>query len=256
MTQKSIPITTVTFDQPIHPGQLRRIRGAIIESVMSFKPIFEIANVVTEVFHNHLEKVAVPALPEEVETPQTGADRYYHYPLIQYQVRHKKAGITGIGRGAQALQLWLSLVGDEITAEGKPLSLTVHQHQHLHWIPALLDEVTTYRINKWLPFNPKNYDLWRSTARLTEKVKLLDKLIWGHLFHLAEGLNIHLNKEALQVYVSTIDMQTFKDCYNIKKLALDITFCTNLNLPGEIGLGQGTTIGFGEVQKIANKRKS
>lgn len=249
---KTIPITTLTFELPIIPHALRKLRGAIIESVMQHKTVFEAAGVATELFHNHKEEVRAEAYVEEEDIlPEKPKDeRSFDYPKVQYKIRHRRAEVMGIGDGAQAVQLWVSLVGETLTVDGQEVSLAVRDHHHEQWKPTLLSETQTYRLNKWLPFNPRNFDLWHQTVKLQDKATMLDNLIWGHLFHFAEGLGFEIDRKKIEIFVSTIDMSSFKDCYGIKKLALDITFCTNLNLPEEIGLGQGATIGFGKVQRI------
>lgn len=252
---KNIPITTITFDIPIIPHALRKLRGAVVESVMQHKAVFEAAGVPTELFHNHKEEVVIEAsgqaLPEK-----PSEERSFDYPKIQYKIRHKRIEIMGVGAGAQALQLWVSLAGETLNVNGEEVPLSVRDHHHEQWKPILLPETRTYRLNKWLPFNPKNFDLWHQTPKLKDKADILDKLIWGHLFHLSDGLGFELNREQVEIFVSTVDMMSFKDCYGIKKLALDITFYTNFNLPEEIGLGQGITIGFGKVQQIKKPTKN
>ena len=253
---KKITITNVTFDQAVKPAILKKFRGAVIEHVLSQKQVFASAEIATTVFHNHVEQVAVAADDEEMVLPEKGGKgRYYHYPMIQYQLRHGKAAMTGIGPGAQALQFWMALAPDELQVHQKPFSLEVAEHHHSHWEPQIGNELHTYRINKWLAFNAANHDEWKRTLRLHDKAQLLDKRLWGHLCHLCDSLDIVLDKEKLELFVSTIDHQCYRDCYGIQKLALDITFQTNLNLPSEIGLGQGTTIGFGKVQGITSKQQ-
>ena len=249
---KTIPVTTITFDQQFDPAKMKNLRGAIIEDVMQHKSVFDAAEIPTTIFHNHKEIT----LGVDKDSLPKGAGRHYHYPYIQYQQRHGRAGIMGIGPGAQAVQLWSSITGDHLTVDRRHFTLEVYQHHHEQWTPQITEEVNTYRLNKWMPFNTENLNLWKNTPRLTDKAKILDKLLWGHHFHLAEGLEFEIEKENFQLYVNTIDHQSWRDCYGVKKLSLDITFSTNLNLPGEIGLGQGTTIGYGKVQNISNKPKA
>ena len=253
----TIPITTITFDQHFHAANLKKLRGAIIESVMKHKEAFDATGVKTDVFHNHVEKTltSVALQGNEPITSANVTDRYYHYPKIQYQLRHGKAGITGIGEGAEALAFWISTVGGELIVGGRSFSLTIAQEQRIQWTPALLPETNTYRLNKWLAFNPKNHECWKNTPKLTEKVTLINNILWGHVCHLLQDTGFEVCKETLQLYISNIDHQTYMNCYGIQKLALDITFCTNLNLPSEIGLGQGTTIGYGKVQQLNTKQK-
>lgn len=247
---KTIPITTITFDQRFNAAKMKKLRGAIIENVMENKSVFDAAEIPTAVFHNHKEI----ALGADNDSLPKGAGRNYHYPYIQYQQRHGRAGIMGIGIGAEAVQLWSSIAADHLTVAGRHFSLEVYQHHHEQWTPAVTEEINVYRLNKWMPFNTENLNLWKNTPRLTDKAKILDKLLWGHHFHLAQGLGFEIDKEHFELYVNTIDHQCWSDCYGVKKLSLDITFSTNLNIPGEIGLGQGTTIGYGKVQNISNKQ--
>ncbi|MGB3466617.1 MAG: CRISPR-associated endonuclease Cas6, partial [Cyclobacteriaceae bacterium] len=247
---QTIPITTITFNQPFDAGQMRKFRGAIIESVLKHQAVFDAAGISTRYFHNHHTDPAIdndPTLPE-------GAKRHYHYPYVQYQLRHRRAGIMGIGPGAQAVQMWLSVVGDTLTVGGRPFSLEVYQHAHRQWQPEVGETLQTYRINRWQPFSTENLRQWKDRPKLADRVTILDKLLWGHHFHLADGLGFAIDKSRFQLYVSTIDHLTTADSYGIKKLTLDITFATNLNLPGEIGLGQSTTIGFGKVQTIRKRQ--
>ncbi|SEJ81888.1 hypothetical protein SAMN05192553_11810 [Cyclobacterium xiamenense] len=243
-----IPYTYLAFDLPLFPNHLRAFRGAVIENVMHFKPVFEAAAISTDIFHNHLELAEVGGAAENKQEDRM--DTQFRYPLIQYKVRHKKAAILGLGPGAQALQLWMSLAGEYLDYKGTEIPLSLDDHRHGHWAPELGDKVQHFRLNKWLPFNAQHFQKWKHTPKLTDRVQLLEKLIWGHLWQALDGLELRVERRSLQVYLSTIDMMSFKDSFGIKRLALDVTFGTNLNLPEEIGLGQGVSIGFGKVQQL------
>src|SRR5690606_13500329 len=144
------PYTFVSFGLGLFPGQLRAFRGAVIESAMSFKPVFEAAGIPTDIFHNHAETVPLSStseIPLETEEPDTK----FRYPLIQYKIRHKKAAILGLGAGAQALQLWMSLAGDGLNYQGTDVPLSLKDHRHGYWTPDVADKISYYRLNKWLP---------------------------------------------------------------------------------------------------------
>lgn len=254
MDLKSTPITAVVFNLPIFPNQLRYFRGAVIERVMTLKHVFEAAGILTDLFHNHTEQIAITSEIEQ-DLPD-GRDTQFRYPLIQYKIRHQNASIIGIGEGAQALQLWLSLAGDQLILQGRAIPLEIHYHHHSGWSPKLGSKTVFYRLNKWLPFNAQKFQEWKSREKLSDRVDLLDKLLWGHLFYFLEGVEVMVDRKSLNIYLSTIDMMSFKDSYGIKRLALDVTFGTNLLLPEEIGLGQGVSIGYGKVQKISVRKKS
>lgn len=243
----NIPITTITLDLPMHPASVPYLRGAVVEQVLAHKAVFESAGIPTHLFHNH-DETQWKAAPDK-----NLRDEVYRYPMVQYKVHHRKAEIMGIGPAAKAPQLWMAMAGQDLKMQGQLHKLSVHKLEQEPWQPQINGRLYTYRLNKWLPLNSKNYERWQKSPRLSDKVALLDKALWGHLFHLTDSLDISLDRDQLELFVSSIDMQTFKKAYNTMLLALDITFCTNLPLPEEIGLGQKVSLGFGKVQQIKKK---
>src|SRR5690606_7542501 len=139
-------------------------------------------------------------IPLETEEPDTK----FRYPLIQYKIRHKKAAILGLGAGAQALQLWMSLAGDGLNYQGTDVSLSLKDHRHGYWTPDVADKISYYRLNKWLPLNAQNFRKWQKMSKLSDRVELLEKLIWGHLWQALDGLQLGADRQKLQVYLSTI----------------------------------------------------
>ena len=230
---------------------MRKFRGAVIESVLAHEAVFERAGISPQLFHNHT--TALHAGEEAAALPPDDPGRSFDYPLVQYKIGRRRAGLFGIGEGAIALQLWLALAGDHLLVEGKPYDLQIARHFHHQWKPALSPAVQRYRLNRWLPLSAKNHKKWKNSPRLHDRVHLLEGALWGHLCHLCEGLNIDLPKSGLELYLSSIDHSTYANCYGFQKLALDITFESNFPLPESIGLGQGVTLGFGKVQGIENK---
>ncbi len=243
----NIPITTMTLNLPMHPQSVPHLRGAVVEQVLAHKAVFESAGIPTDLFHNHDESKWAGEKEAGLK------DEVYRYPLVQYKVHHRKAEIMGIGAAAKAPQLWIALADNALKMEGRTHKLGVYKLDHSPWQPVLNGQLRTYRLNKWLPLNGKNYERWQQSLRLSDKVAILDKVLWGHLFHLTESVGITLDRDRLELFVSSIDMQTYKKAYKTSLLALDVTFCTNLLLPDEIGLGQKVSLGFGKVQQIKKK---
>ncbi|MCC5937996.1 MAG: hypothetical protein JJU34_12010 [Lunatimonas sp.] len=247
-----IPYTYIQFDIPLHPSQLRKFRGAVIESVAGLKAVFEAAGVASDLFHNHQEVLISDEATSSDQPPL--ADTHFRYPLIQYKIRHRKAAIFGIGPGAQALQLWMSLAGDSLSLGGEEVQLIMAAHTHGIWRPTIESKMTQYRLNKWLPFNASQFAHWKRTPKLSDRVVILERLIWGHLWQTLDALEVAPDREKLQIHLSTIDWMGFKDSYGIKRLALDVTLIANLNLPPELSIGQGVSIGFGKLQPITSKQ--
>lgn len=249
-----IPLLTVTLDLPLHPNDLRKLRGAIVEKAMQHQRQFNQAGLSTDLFHNHIETNT----EESNESSGDGGHsdgRHSRYPLVQYKLYHRKAELVGVGPGAGALQLWLQLAGGKLTIDGKEHTLTILHLQVDYWRPILRQSEVVYRMNKWLPFRADTYQTWRQTPRLSERVLLLERSLWGNLHHLMETLQIETPREEIILYLQNIDMQTYKQCYDIKKIAFDVTFATNMHLPNELALGQGVSIGFGKLQRLPNRKR-
>lgn len=243
-----ILVTTLTLDLPMRPEHLYAFRGAVIETVMAHQAVFEAAGLRTDYFHNHREQ-------DQGTEPDTleATSELFRYPLIQYKVRHRRAEIVGIGPAAKAPELWLAMVSGQLNMRGRKHTFGVYALEHQHWSPVHTDTLQTYRINQWLPLNVKNYEAWQRSPRLTDKVSLLDQALWGNVFSLLESQALNPDRENTELFVSTIDYQGYRKAYKSTLLALDVTFCTNLSLPEEIGLGQKISLGFGKVQRIQKK---
>ena len=224
---------------PLQLNEIRKLRGAIVEVVEKNQMVFKQAGISTDLFHNHL-------------STNIREDRSFDYPLIQYKVKHRKASIVGIGAGVKAIKLLVALLEQNISINNEIREVVIDRFHQTAWTPELKG-LQYYRINKWLPLSVENYEKWNRCVSLVEKAQLLDHVLWGHIQHLIKGVSKNVNKEGLKLVVHNIDMQTYKKCYRIKKLALDVVIATNLNLPDEIGLGQGVSIGFGKVQRIKKK---
>jgi hypothetical protein len=234
------PVALLALDLPAHPSLLPALRGAVVEQVLAHRAVYEAAGLGTDLFHNHDEsRWAVPQ-----------PDTLHRYPLVQYKVRHRRAALLGLGQGAQAVQLWWALAQGRLPLHGREQALALADQWQVLWQPQLLDHERLYRLNKWLPLNAANYATWQRTPRLADKAQLLDRLLWGHLFHLLEGLGAQLPRAQVRLYVASIDHQSYQNCYGVRKLALDVTFATNVDLPPEIGLGQGVSVGFGKAQPL------
>lgn len=233
---KPTPLLTVVFDTPFSPDRLRYFRGAVQEAATEMADNgADFTSDQLSFFHNHGE--------EEGSV-------IHRYPLIQYQIKMRRPSITGIGEGAKILSTFLLHKPAKLETHRGDLKLTVAGLQNYSWKPELR-EPRQYIINKWLPLNPDNYRKWMDTDKLAERVKLLDKALWGNLFELAEAVGYSIPREELILHATSIDLKTYKKCYENTLLALDVVFTTNLNLPDEVGLGHGKSIGFGKVRQMS-----
>lgn len=232
-------ITTAIFDLPLRPQHITRFRAGIIENVLMLKEKFREAGINTELFHNRFED-------------KNFLQKHYRYPQIHYFVTNNKGSITAIGDGVKALQLLLDYRPEKIRFNNKQYSFVLQEKIEQQWIAEQQDKHTAYRMYKWLALNPDNYRKWEQTPRLTERVKMLEDCIHGHILQLLKSTdNDHLKPD---VYLRSIGKEEWVKLHEKSKLAFDITFCCNINLPELIGIGQSPAHGYGKI-RLLNQSK-
>ena len=241
---KTIKITTTV---PITKHNVHKWRGAIIEQIMQHKTTFQSAKIPTHLFHNHVEnEIATTAQ----ENGKKRDNKLSNYPLVQYLEQNGKAELLGIGQGATALQMWLALAGEEISVNGKKQKLAMADIQQKNMEIKLNKKTSLYEIKNWIPFNPKKHKAWLKEDSLIDKIKLLNKSLFGQILHITDDLGIKNIKNDLIIQVKAIKKEHSVNCFRIKKLAFDVEITTNLNLPKNIGIGQGAAIGYGRINEI------
>lgn len=240
--------TQIKTSIPLKPFFIHKWRGAIIEQVLQHQKAFEAANIPTDVFHNHNEKKwNDPNVNQE-------RNRMSRYPLIQYTCVDGKAGIMGIGKGADALRLLSDVADAQITINGQQHLFETEELTERTQRFEMQSKTQRYILREWIPFNPARHEEWRKTTRLAEQATLADRALFGNFFHLMDALEQQVDRKQLVLHASNIIREQYVDCFRIKKLALDVEIVTNCTLPLHFGLGQGATLGFGRIEPIHSKK--
>ncbi len=220
---KKIKILLVQFEQNIHTEQLNALRGAIVAKVGRE----HIA------FHNHI-----------------GDNGFlYQYPLIQYKSIRGKAAIMCIGDGVDEIQKLFAFANWDINLNGEPLLLSLHQlHVNNHKL-IIWNKPIAYRIKNWIALNEENFEKYKNTTSLVERIQLLERILIGNILSFAKGIQWQLDETCI-VQIMNIDKEkrmTFKD---IQLASFDVSFNCNIYLPRYIGLGKHVSIGCGVVQLL------
>lgn len=222
-------ILTLSLNLPLHPGNLRAFRSAIVECV----------GVEQELFHNH-----------DLSSPN---EAYFHwdYPLIQYSVRRGQATITGLGAGAEAvLQQLLPKLPAKLTFLGETHPIPDYQlsRQEHDW--TLLPQPRNYGLFGWIALNKNNYRQWKQTANETGRQAVLSRALTGHLRALGKAVGVeHLQDIHGQVLEVFNRKRAF--FHNTHFIRFHAAIQSNLDLPQGIGLGRAAAFGFGEIQEEA-----
>lgn len=176
----------------------------------------------------------------------------YAYPLIQYKRINGKAALVCINKGTEAVALLLGKANVQCDLQTRSFALEldgVKAHQHLiqTW-----DSTFVYYLRRWLPLNQENFASYQKIEGMVEKCQFLERILSGNILSMGKGLGIHF-EHAITTKILNIDRTRIIPYKNVKMMAFDIVFKSNVSLPDYIGLGKGASTGFGV---LARKREN
>jgi len=226
-----IKYLSIRFSNNLYPYEIPQFRAAVIEKTQRN----------SDLFHNH-----------------KGDDKFFfRYPLIQYKINRKKASIVCLQDGTDEIHqllkykdLVMSLAGKKINFEIEDVNL--HYHQIQTW-----DKTFHFSIHNWLALNKKHHDRYLELNDDPEAQKdLLESILKGNILAFAKGIGWHV-EERIQLEITEIKEKKFLPFKKNKLLAFSLNFTSNVSLPDYIGLGKGSSIGFGIIRAFYpnNKRK-
>lgn len=226
-TSKNIRLLTVSFDFELDYNDIHRFRSAVIETTRRKN----------DLFHNHSPNGSI-----------------YRYPLIQYKRLNKKAALLCIEEGIEGLQDffvatdWKLDIGDK-RQPVKVENLRVRQHRIGVW-----EKSFRYNISRWLPLNQENYRKYHQLEDFGQKITLLEKILLANILSFLQGINLYV-EEKIEVKITEILAQRIERYKNQDMQAFNLNFETNVSLPNYIGLGKGSSSGFGVVKEIKSYKK-
>ncbi|MCB0654134.1 MAG: hypothetical protein KDC85_22835 [Saprospiraceae bacterium] len=230
---KNLRLLAVTFDTPIAPWEIKQFRGAIAHKV----------GLEHDWFHNHNNE---------------SGGFHYRYPLIQYKVatrgREMRPMLLCINDCVEeahhffGMPDWSLRIGDRDAAPLRIFQLDLREHA-LDLKPA----AAAYCIHKWQPLNPDNFREWQSMRRLSDRYAFLERLLASHLLAFAQGVGWQI-PERFEVRITNLIKEEWITFKGIKVLAFNLEFECPLQLPDYIGLGKGSSIGWGVVRRKINKK--
>jgi hypothetical protein len=182
------------------------------------------------------------------------------YPKIQYQRKEKRFFVTGIDEGKFALE---KLFADKQTVYCIDDNVTIKICQvygRSHTV-AISGERYAYMVNNWLPINHDNIHQYEKLEGLSEKIAFLENRLADNVVKdFCKYLKLDIDAGALQLKITFIDSFTrepvdiIENKYKKEKYPYNqpftIGFTTNLQLPGNICLGNKKAFGFGLVETV------
>ena len=220
-----VNVLTILFVNKIAAMEVPLFRGAVIAAVGQESSVL---------LHNH-----------------EGNNYRYAYPLIQYKRLNGKAAIVCIQEG---LQVMGKLVVDEkmpiCLGKAHEMVLQVADVEFVQHELKLEAEVCRYyALYHWLPLNSENYKKYVETDSLVERVRMLERILTGNLLSVASGLGVYVDS-TISVCITELCSKPRVVVYKgVKMMAFDLEFKSNLCLPYNIGIGKGSSLGYGIIEK-------
>ncbi len=226
---------SVTFDTQIQPWEVPLFRGAIIQKV----------GIEHEWYHNHNNANAASNKPAF----------HYRYPLIQYKVNHKKQPmVVCLHESIEEIHTFFQMQDWSVVLKGKTLEMKVEELKLREFDLQVKPKSNIYQIQNWIALNQANFREYKKLQSLTQKVMYLESKLTGHILAFATGVDWKV-EERLQVEIT--ELLSIKNAlYKGKRLeTFNIRFACNAFLPNYIGLGKGSSMGFGVVRCRTTQHK-
>lgn len=169
----------------------------------------------------------------------------YKYPLIQYKIIDGKPVIFGINKGAELI----------ISKFLDINSLSLNHKEYKKISSQLLTKEFDLEVNEgeiyeyqfeepWLALNKKNYNKYIK-MNTHEREKLLKRVLVGNFLSMASGLDWWV-EEDINVENLKVD-EVLVEYKRNKLLAFKGAFKSNICLPSNIGIGKGSSKGYGRI---------
>ncbi len=218
------------FSNTINFSSLPLFRGAINHFMKNSHHIL---------FHNH-----------------AGDTFRYAYPLIQYKILNKKASIVCVNEGVEAIGLLLNKGTFSCSIGKEETLMEVDKVNAFQFVLQVWDSLFAYKLSNWLPFNQENYTKYIALESIAEKSTFLEKILIGNILSMGKGLGVNFEKEVICKITQIKDNRLLK-YKEVKMMAFNVEFKSNVSLPDFIGLGKGASTGFGVVaRKKENELKN
>lgn len=262
MSEKGVPISAIYWkplvrEQDVNHFSREGFRGAVNEAIHQF-----IGAPAPVHFHHH-------GVEEEFD------DGFVQFRLVRHPSRKGLwvPMVVAVGAPAQLLaalgehlERSTQWNGVEIRNMGIRLEVLVVRKPFV-WKPTIQRHDRTYELEDWLPLSPKNKRMYEAERSLVARVQLLDRIVEGNVRQLckragvpevaaeAKAWLIRFKREAISKEDADVWNPDQLKLFGQSRNRMDVVIATNLNIPEEISIGQGSTLGFGRLIWHSNRKK-
>lgn len=216
----------IFFDNELASREITLFRGAVNAALEEGHSML---------FHNHTED-----------------GLRYAYPLIQYKRINKRAAIVCIEDGTEAVGEYFNSEMHPLVIGERTVDFTIKSVKSGNTLVQLWQNTFKYHVRNWLPFNSSNYKAYSDLESIADKAALLERILIGNILSFLKGVGIFV-EERIVCHIISINEPRAIHYKGVKLMSFDIDFMSNISLPPLIGLGKGSSVGFGMITKRNNK---
>ncbi len=219
-TDKKIRVLTIQFDAEISSQEIVWFRGAVLKSLGDNADLL---------YHNHIGNHT----------------NRYAYPLIQYKRIQKKAAVMGIGKGIEVISQLLSVKDFNYQIGNRNVQMQIDAVKTYDTDIVITKDTThPYRLHNWLPLNSENYRQYQESNSIVERIQMLERVLVGNILSFLKGLDLYMEGK-IDLHITDIIGQKAYTYKNVKMMAFNIEFKTNIQLPQYVGIGKSASVGCG-----------
>ncbi len=172
----------------------------------------------------------------------------YRYPLIQYKIIDNKAAIIAIGEKVDMIEGLIKCFDQPVFIGKKAVVLQLESITYEEFIPNIISENISYKITKWLPLNETNYKKYLNSNSLIDQIEILENVLIGNIISLCKGISFNIEHRIICKITEMSPTKMIKH-KGVFLVSFDAKFNTNILLTDDIGLGKGSSHGFGQITK-------
>ena len=222
MTDESVNICTLHFEERLGLTQARLLRGAIVSLIGRDH----------ELFHNHQQESGLR----------------YGYPQVQYKSIDGHGAIVGIGDAVPDVINLASAFPRELQLGNRQVTLHVTDCHVEPYQPAFDLRPKLYALARYIPLNEANIKRYRSMLALTDKVSFIEDILTANILAFLKGIGYRAEQQ-ISCAVTTMQEPREQDYKHVSFATFDLQFVSNIELPDGIGLGKSSSIGFGTLRR-------
>ncbi len=219
---------SIHFDTPIMAYDIRKFRAAVIEK----------SKRKSDLFHNH----------------KSDGSSIYRYPLIQYKVIDKRPMILCLNEATDDIHYFLENRDFDLLIGKNTIKFSIEDIHLKYTSLQTWNEDFRYNILNYLPFNSENYKEFQKIEFELERSKFIQDRLFSHMYATIKHMKLPTPVD-LRVKIEKIKGSKYIEHKGVFHQSYHINFRTNLSLPNYIGIGKGSSVGFGIIKGLSGTRR-